>query len=190
MTRGVRPRSTGPPPSPRLDSERPVRMRHAMARDRRHGGEMKSLHNPEHHQAIVDRLEALTPDADRKWGRMSAGGMLCHLSDAFRMVLGETTPPPCAEAARAHDHALDRDEHAGSVAEGHSYGCSLRPGEGRHAADRLRPGPGLTPAPHRSIPGRRRRRPSVPPAVRKMSTAEWGRWGYRHIDHHLRQFGA
>lgn len=30
----------------------------------------------------------------------------------------------------------------------------------------------------------------VHPLFGPMSAAEWGRWGYRHIDHHLRQFGA
>ena len=24
----------------------------------------------------------------------------------------------------------------------------------------------------------------------RMSRGEWGRWGYRHMDHHLRQFGV
>ena len=24
----------------------------------------------------------------------------------------------------------------------------------------------------------------------RLSAEEWGRWGYRHMDHHLRQFGA
>jgi hypothetical protein len=27
------------------------------------------------------------------------------------------------------------------------------------------------------------------PAMGRLSAAEWGRWGYRHMDHHLRQFG-
>jgi hypothetical protein len=27
------------------------------------------------------------------------------------------------------------------------------------------------------------------PVFQKMSAAEWGRWAYRHVDHHARQFG-
>ena len=27
------------------------------------------------------------------------------------------------------------------------------------------------------------------PFFHKMSKAEWGRWAYRHVDHHARQFG-
>jgi hypothetical protein len=28
------------------------------------------------------------------------------------------------------------------------------------------------------------------PVFGVMSRNDWGRWGYRHTDHHLRQFGA
>ena len=28
------------------------------------------------------------------------------------------------------------------------------------------------------------------PIFKKMSRKDWGRWGYRHMDHHLRQFGC
>ncbi len=28
------------------------------------------------------------------------------------------------------------------------------------------------------------------PIFGRLSTGEWRRWGYRHVDHHLRQFGA
>jgi hypothetical protein len=28
------------------------------------------------------------------------------------------------------------------------------------------------------------------PMFGRLSTAEWQRWGYLHMDHHLRQFGA
>jgi hypothetical protein len=27
-------------------------------------------------------------------------------------------------------------------------------------------------------------------AFGQLTRGEWGRWGYRHVDHHLRQFGA
>ena len=27
------------------------------------------------------------------------------------------------------------------------------------------------------------------PLFGRMTNGEWGRWGYRHVDHHLRQFG-
>ena len=31
---------------------------------------------------------------------------------------------------------------------------------------------------------------AVHPILGRMRREDWGRWGYRHMDHHLRQFGA
>lgn len=30
----------------------------------------------------------------------------------------------------------------------------------------------------------------VHPGFGRMSQSDWLRWGYRHVDHHLRQFGV
>jgi hypothetical protein len=39
---------------------------------------------------------------------------------------------------------------------------------------------------------RERNAQTMPPHIYfgDLSQAEWGRWGYRHMDHHLRQFGT
>jgi hypothetical protein len=44
-------------------------------------------------QDIVRRLTTLTPDRQPRWGRMSAGAMLCHLSDYFDIALGSRSAP-------------------------------------------------------------------------------------------------
>ncbi len=57
---------------------------------------------------ILTRLRALRPDSARRWGRMSAHQMVCHLSDAFRMATGErpeTRPRPAAAVDREMDRA-------------------------------------------------------------------------------------
>ena len=38
---------------------------------------------------ILQRLRTVGPDRARRWGRMSAHQMVCHLSDAFRVVLAQ-----------------------------------------------------------------------------------------------------
>ena len=50
---------------------------------------MKSLLQRDALQAAKNRLGALRPDCDARWGRMSAHQAACHLADAFRLVLGE-----------------------------------------------------------------------------------------------------
>jgi hypothetical protein len=50
---------------------------------------MRHLGNPADRQAILKRLEGLSPGARPHWGRMTAHGMVCHLADSFRVPLGE-----------------------------------------------------------------------------------------------------
>ena len=58
---------------------------------------MKTLADPLIQQEIKQRLQAVRPESQRRWGRMSANQMVCHLADSFRRVLGEkeagTLPP-------------------------------------------------------------------------------------------------
>ena len=50
---------------------------------------LDSLFDADVHQAVKRRLAALQPDSQARWGLMSAHQAVCHLADAFRMVLGE-----------------------------------------------------------------------------------------------------
>src|SRR5262245_10172000 len=50
---------------------------------------MKTLANPRDREELLDRLESLRPDSRRRWGKMSAHQMVCHLSDGFQIALGE-----------------------------------------------------------------------------------------------------
>jgi hypothetical protein len=47
----------------------------------------KSMFDPTNRQAIINRLQTLQPDAQRRWGTMSAPQMICHLSDQMRHAL-------------------------------------------------------------------------------------------------------
>ena len=40
-------------------------------------------------QSILSRLDKLRPDMQPKWGRMNASQMLAHLADGVRMALGD-----------------------------------------------------------------------------------------------------
>jgi hypothetical protein len=43
----------------------------------------RSLMNADDLASLDARLARLTPDSARRWGRMTASQMICHLSDAF-----------------------------------------------------------------------------------------------------------
>lgn len=53
---------------------------------------MRTIFDPSEQQRILDRLAKLTPDTPRRWGRMSAPEMLCHLTDAI--TSSEAPSPP------------------------------------------------------------------------------------------------
>src|SRR5260370_20949438 len=49
---------------------------------------METLLSPKDKEEIIARLEALRPTSPRRWGKMSAHQMVCHLTDGFRMYMG------------------------------------------------------------------------------------------------------
>src|SRR5436853_532194 len=53
------------------------------------GGRMKTLAHPGDTSELLSRLQHVTPTSTRRWGRMTAHQMLCHLCDSFRAVVGD-----------------------------------------------------------------------------------------------------
>src|SRR3712207_356525 len=43
---------------------------------------------------IIERVTRIQPDTPRRWGRMTAHGMICHLLDSFRFAVGERAASP------------------------------------------------------------------------------------------------
>ncbi|MDP9258700.1 MAG: hypothetical protein M3Q31_19430, partial [Actinomycetota bacterium] len=50
---------------------------------------MKTLADQRCRAEILCRLRSVRPDSDKRWGKMSAHQMICHLSDSFRIATGE-----------------------------------------------------------------------------------------------------
>ena len=50
---------------------------------------MKSLSNNLDKQELLQRLGLIKPESARRWGKMTAGQMVCHLNDSFKAVIGE-----------------------------------------------------------------------------------------------------
>jgi hypothetical protein len=49
---------------------------------------------PEYRASLADRARRLTADAKPAWGKMNASGMLAHINDSYRMVLGDLAVKP------------------------------------------------------------------------------------------------
>ena len=52
---------------------------------------MRTLARERDKAEVLRRLRALRQDSVRRWGRMSAHQMVCHLSDGYRLLIGERT---------------------------------------------------------------------------------------------------
>jgi hypothetical protein len=152
---------------------------------------MKTLARPADKAELVRRLRSVRPDHRRRWGRMTAHQMVCHLADAFRMAMGTKAvtmeanlltatvlkgialylPVPWVPGIRT---SPEIDQMKGGTCPG-DFAADLAEAEAQlerfvTAVTQLEQ------APH--------------PIFGRLSYSAWLRWGWLHVDHHLRQFGA
>jgi hypothetical protein len=153
---------------------------------------MKTLARADDRAAILQRLLRLRYDSARRWGRMTAPQVVCHLIDSTRMALGETAVTPASTLRRRTilkwtalyaplpwppgiETSPELDQCAGAGTEPGPFAedvCELV-----RLIDRLTS---------------RETRDDWPqhPFFGRLSGGAWLRWGYLHMDHHLRQFGV
>lgn len=150
---------------------------------------MKTLWQPESVQELKDRMARLRPDTPRLWGKMTPAQAMAHCSIGMELACGDRRPPRMligrligslikskafqeSEPMRRNSPTIpgfqvgdDRD----LAAECSKLGAIID----RFAAA----GPaGCTDHPH-SFFGH-------------LTPDEWSMWMYKHVDHHLKQFGV
>lgn len=54
---------------------------------------MKSLFDKDSYEEIIRRMNALTPDTQRQWGKMEVAQMLAHCKEAFKVPLNNKKMP-------------------------------------------------------------------------------------------------
>lgn len=140
--------------------------------------------------ALVDRLRRLTPDSPRQWGRMTPHQAVCHLSDSFRAIMGDksassiATPfsrtvikwialnvpmkwPPGVKTMPEVDQEVGGTKPVEFARDRHDLEALMEQFAVKQGRE-LQPHPMFGP----------------------MTTEQWQRWGWLHMDHHLRQFGV
>jgi hypothetical protein len=148
---------------------------------------MKSLQNERDRLEVLRRLERLVPDARPGWGRLTAPRMICHVADALRVALGERSMPPPA-SRRFTRFPLK-----------HLF-LYVIPMPRNLPTSRvlLSTAPGDFESDRRACADLVRRFSSSPssgegPGHQVLGVLTWRQWGvlqWRHLDHHLRQFGV
>lgn len=148
---------------------------------------MKTLWDPEVRSSLASRLGRLTPESKARWGRMTVDRMLAHLGDVQRAPLHDPSenPPNGLLTFRPLAYALVH---------------WLPWPKGRVQA----PPEGFATAPVDFEPDRvtvleliRRfaeqdvdRSWPPHPLFGRMTGRDWGVFCYRHLNHHLEQFGV
>ena len=155
-----------------------------------------TLANDTDKQQIVERLGKIQPNSSRRWGKMTPNQMLCHLADSFRVVIGEkvvdqlteklvpVTLPPRVIKWLALDVAMPWPKGVKTRREVDTQRDGTQPTD--FTADMREV---------QRLLERFTRRPRdfewrPHPMFGLMRDEDWLRWGYLHMDHHLRQFGA
>ena len=152
---------------------------------------MKSFRQPEYVSEIRQRIQALSAESPRQWGRMTVNQMVCHLADAYQTHTGdrefvEVSPlwkrmglkwvalygPMPWPKARVQT-VPDVDPLRGGTP----------PSEFARDVERLEQSLGAF------ITGARDGRCRHHPFFGDLTPNQWLRLGYLHADHHLRQFG-
>ncbi|MGA2169872.1 MAG: DUF1569 domain-containing protein [Terracidiphilus sp.] len=149
---------------------------------------MKNLFEAATAEEVRERLVRLRPDSERQWGKMNPAQALAHCSSALEVSVGLKSPPRSfigrlfgrlakssilSEKPTAHNMPTDKSFLVSDDRDFEAERQRLRGLIDRFAAG----GPaGCTRHPH-SFFG-------------PLTPTEWAELNYKHLDHHLRQFGV
>lgn len=147
---------------------------------------MKSIFNPAVHRELHDRVQRLTPQQQPQWGKMSAAQMVAHLTDSLKMASGELEVAPKKVPLR-YSPLKELVLYVLPIPKGLPTAPELiarKPGEWTtEVADLREQLNGLVQRGAEALA-------PAHPAFGTLSAKQWGVLVYRHMDHHLRQFGV
>jgi Protein of unknown function (DUF1569) len=145
---------------------------------------LPTLLNQTDREAILERLQRMTPDRTPTWGTLTAPRLLCHLADQLRVALG------LIPVAR-HDTLLSRTVLKWLVVD---TPFQAPPGKVTTAPEMLTSVPTIWSGDMESVQTLIRCITTTPttaihPVFGPLTHDEWCRLAWKHLDHHLRQFG-
>ena len=149
---------------------------------------MKNLFNASDTDEIILRIEGISPDAQRQWGKMELPQMLAHCGNVLEMAVGNINPDrqligrliggflkfkyteekPFSKGDPTDVHVKVTDVRNFKVEKERLMRLVKQFSAGREI--------NCTRHPH--------------PFFGDLTPADWSRGMYKHLDHHLRQFGG
>jgi hypothetical protein len=147
---------------------------------------MKTLWTEADRRVLSERLAQLNAAAQPRWGQMNCAQMLAHLTDAMRMTIGEL--PVKSKGGPLRYPPLKQLI---------IYWLPWPPGAptapeliSRAAVDIEQETAAVQTLIERFAQCADKSQWPEHPAFGNLSAKDWGVLAYRHIDHHLRQFGV
>lgn len=150
---------------------------------------MKNLYEAGTAQEVKERIARLRPDSKRQWGKMSPAQAVAHCAVAMEWAVGDTRPrrmligrilgPMVKSKAIGDEQPMRRNAPtAKSLVVADDRNLAVEQKRLCALIDRFASaGPaGCTSHPHTFFG--------------PLTPAEWATLMYKHLDHHLRQFGA
>lgn len=149
---------------------------------------MKNLFNKETYDEICNRINALSANSQRQWGKMNAAQMLAHCKEAFKVPLSDKKMPrmllglllgwaikkklyneePWKKNLPTAPNFIIKDDRDFEK-------------EKKELMDMIN-------AFHNGGPGNVGKFPH--PMFGSFTSEQWGKSMYKHLDHHLMQFGV
>ena len=147
---------------------------------------MKTLFAEQHRTGLLARVERVTSDTQPTWGKMNAQKMLAHLVESMRMAIGELEVKPKKLPIR-FPPLRELLVYWLPWPKGSPTAPELLPSNPRTVEESKRELQRLV-----SLFAERGANLQWPrhPAFGNLGRKAWGVLTWRHIDHHLRQFGV
>lgn len=147
---------------------------------------MKSLLEKETYTEIISRIQKLSPESPRQWGTMDAAQMLWHLTFPLKIALTDKDLPN-AWIGRLFGWYMKKKYLANEPMQKNLPTAKVAKSKGvpRNFEEEKAKVISLIDA---FYAGKIRTKPH--PLFGKLSKEEWGRMQWKHLDHHLRQFGV
>ena len=148
---------------------------------------MGSILNESDRVAICTRVRSLTSSSTARWGRLDVTGMLQHLRLSARMAVGDLEVPSSNKRVFQVFPLKHLILHVLPFPKGAPTAPELKPeGEGSFEEERA----ALLALLDEIGAGPQEGAGPAHPLFGPLSWREWGAVTYKHVDHHMKQFGV
>lgn len=150
--------------------------------------EVKNLFDAATFREVLDRIDQLSPESQRRWGKMNVSQMLAHCKQAFKVPLSNQ-PMPRMFIGRLLGWAIKHKLYNDSPwQQGLPTAPDFRIKDERDFATEKKELLELVHQFHDRGPGSAGKYPH--PMFGAFTPEQWGKSMWKHLDHHLRQFGV